>query len=198
MNLEEYRALFIVVTLGLALVTAFPLISFVMPQRNSENYSEFWLFGPDHMAEGYPCNVKAGELYRIFVGVGNQMGISEYYLIYVKFGNSTNILPDVDSSFASSLSPLSEFRFIIADNGVWERAVDFGFEGLVIEDDVLHVGSVVVNGVRFPVEVTADWNIERGGYYFQLFFELWRYDVEAGGFRFDDSFVGLWLKVTES
>jgi len=35
---------------------------------------------------------------------------------------------------------------------------------------------------------------EKEGY----FFELWRYDVEYDGFRFDDRFVGLWLNMTVS
>ena len=104
MNLEELRALFIVVTLSLVLISALPLISFIVPRRNSENYSEFWLLGPDHVGDGYPSIVRDSEMYRVFVGVGNQMGGSEYYLIYVKVGNNTNILPDVDNSLASSSS----------------------------------------------------------------------------------------------
>jgi hypothetical protein len=199
MNLEDYRTLFLVLTLVLVLVAVSPVLSVVVPfGGGSESFSELWLLGPDHMAEGYPSIFRDGEVYRVFVGVGNQMGSSEYYLIYVKAGNSTNILPDVDNSLAGSLPPLSEFRFVIADNEVWENTISFGFEDLVFEDDLLHVGYVVVDGVRFPVELSTTWDIERGGYYIQLFFELWRYDVVTGSFKFDDSFVGLWLKMTES
>ena len=196
MNLEEYRVLFLVVTLGCALVAVSPVVGLVVPQGGSERFSEFWLLGPDHMAEGYPFVVGVGEVYSVFVGVGNHMGGSEYYMVYVKFSNGTEFLPDIDGGVASSLSPLYEFRFFVGDGEVWESPVAFGFEGVVVEGDVLVVGDVVINGVSFPVDVSVVWDSEREGYFFELFFELWRYDIEYDRFRFDDRFVGLWLNMT--
>jgi len=195
-NLEEYRTLFIVVTLVLALVAASPVLGVVVPQGGSERFSEFWLLGPTHMAEGYPFNVRAGEVYSVFVGVGNHLGGSEYYMIYVKFRNSTQNLPDIDSSEPSSLDPLFEFRFFVSDGEVWKAPVTFLFEDVIVEGDVLFVGDVTINGVSFPVDVSAVWDSEDGGYFFQLFFELWRYDVELDSLRFDDRFVGIWLNMT--
>lgn len=197
MNLEDYRTLFLVVTLGLALVAASPVLGVVVPfGGGSERFSEFWLLGPDHMAEGYPFNVRAGEEYSVFVGVGNHMGGSEYYRVYVKLGNGTEFLPDIDGGVPSSLSPLYEFRFFVGDGGVWESAVTFGFEDVDVEGDVLVVGDIVIDGVSFPVGVSAVWDAEKEGYFFVLFFELWRYDVEYDSFKFDDRFVGLWLNMT--
>ena len=93
MSLEDYRILFIVATLGLSLVAASPALSAVVPfSGGSERFSEFWLLGPWHMAEGYPFDVGVGEEYSVFVGVGNHMGCSEYYVVYVKFRNSTQPL----------------------------------------------------------------------------------------------------------
>ena len=89
-NLEDYRALFMMATLGLALVAVSPMLGVILPfGRGSERFSEFWLLGPDHMAEGYPFNVRAGEEYSVFVGVGNHMGSSEYYKVCVKFCNGS-------------------------------------------------------------------------------------------------------------
>ena len=199
MNLEEYRVLFLVVTLGLALVAASPVVGLVVPfGGGSERFSEFWLLGPDHMAEGYPFVVGVGEVYSVFVGVGNHMGGSEYYMVYVKFSNGTEFLPDIDGGVASVLSPLYEYRFFVVDGEVWESSVTFGFEGVVVEGEVLSVGDVVINGVSFPVGASAVWDSESGGYFFELFFELWRYDGELDSFRFDDRFVGLWLNMTGS
>jgi uncharacterized membrane protein len=194
-NLKEYHTLFLVVTLGLILVAASPMLSVVVPEVSSERFSEFWLLGPDHMADGYPFSVGVGEEYTAFVGVGNHMSASEYYIVYVKFGNGTEYLPDVDSGVAS-LFPLYEFRFFVGDGEVWESSVTFGFEDVFVEGDVLSVGEIVVDGVSFPVNVSAVWESEDGGYFFQLFFELWRYDDELDGFRFDDRLVGLWLNMT--
>ena len=198
MNLEEYRVLFLVVTLGLALVAVSPVLGVVVPQGGSERFSEFWLLGPGHMAEGYPFSVGVDEEYSVFVGVGNHMGDSEYYRVYVKFSNGTQSLPDIDGGVPSILFPLYEYRFFVVDGEVWEMPVTFGFEDVVVEGDVLVVGDVTINGVSFPVDVSAVWESEGGGYFFQLFFELWRYDVELDSFRFDSQIVGLWLNMTAS
>ncbi len=199
MNLEDYRVLFMVVTLGLALVVAFPALAIIVPlQSDSEEFSEFWLLGSNHMAENYPSVVGVGEVYRVFVGVGNHMGSSEYYRVYVKFGNSTQSLPDIDRSEPSSLIPLFEYMFFLGDGEVWESPVSFGFKDVVVEGDVLVVGDVVVDGVSFPVDAFTSWNSENNEFVFQLFFELWRYDVVSESFRFDDRFVGLRLNMTAS
>jgi len=198
-NLEEYHTLFIVGTLVLALVAASPAVGVVVPfGGGSERFSEFWLLGPSHMAEGYPFNVTAGEDYRVFVGVGNRMGGSEYYSVCVKFRNSSQSLPDITGSEPSVLPTLCEYLFFVGDGEVWEMPVTFGFGDVVVEGDFLVVGDVTVDGVVFPVDVSAVWDVERGGCFFQLFFELWRYDVVSESFRFDDRFVGLWLNMTGS
>jgi hypothetical protein len=199
MDLEGYRTLFMVATLVLALVAVSPALSVVVPfEGGSERFSEFWLLGPWHMAEGYPFDVGVNETYSVFVCVGNHMGCSEYYVVYVKFCNSTQLLPDVDNSVPSSLSPLFEFRFFVGDGEVWESPVDFGFEDVFVDGDVVFVGGVMINGVVFGVAASARWDSEFSGFYFQLFFELWRYDLESQSFRFHDRFVGIWLNMTVS
>jgi uncharacterized membrane protein len=196
-DLGQYRTLFVVVTLGLALIVASPMLTIVVSfGASSEQFSEFWLLNPNHVAEDYPFNVSAGEMYTILVGVGNQMGSSEYYKVYVKFRNGTQSLPDFKGGVPSSLSPVYEYQFFVGTDEIWESPVSFGFGDVIEEDDVLSVGEIVVDGVTFPVDVSAVWDSEREGYFFQLFFELWRYDADSRSFRFDDRFVGLWLNMT--
>ena len=198
MNLEEYRVLFLVVMLGLALVAASPVLGVVVPQGGSERFSEFWLLDAWNRTEYYPFVVGVGEVYRVFVGVGNHVGGSEYYMVNVKFRNGTQSLPDIDGSVSSSLVPLYEFRFFVGDGEVWGSLVTFGFRDVVVEGDVLFVGDVIVNGVSFPVDASAVWDSEAEGFFFQLFFELWRYDLDSRVFRFHDRFVGIWLSMTVS
>lgn len=213
MNLDEYRTVFLVVTLGLALVAAYPMLAMVVPfTGGSEEFSELWLLGPGHTAEGYPFSVGAGEMYSVFVCLGNHMGSSEYYMVYVKFGNSTQL--DLDSSKPSSLPPLYEFRVFVGDEDVWESPVTFGFQNVYIEDvvlsvdnvttnvpiedAVLSVGDVIINGIVFPVDASTRWDSKHGGFYFCLSFELWRYDTMLKSFRFHDRVVGLQLNMTSS
>ena len=199
MNLEEYRILFLVVTLGLALVAASPVVGVVVPfDGGSEEFSEFWLLDAWNRTEYYPFVVGVDEEYRVFVGVGNHMGGSEYYKICLKFRNSTQPLPDINRSIPSSLPSLYEYMFFVLDGDVWESPVTFGFQDVSIEGDVLSVGDVIVDGVAFPVDASTSWVSAGNGFYFQLFFELWRYDVDLKTFSFTDRYVGIWLNMTSS
>jgi len=212
-NLEEYRTMFLVITLGLALVAAYPALAIFVPFTDgSEKFSEVWLLGPGHTAEDYPFNVGAGEMHSIFVCLGNHMGSSEYYMVYVKFGNSTQL--DFDSSEPGSLDPLYEFRVFVGDEAFWESPVTFGFQNVFIEDNVLivdnvtmnvaiedavlSVDEVLINGMVFPVDASTRWDSEKSGFYFRLSFELWRYDLALQSFKFDNRVVGILLNMTSS
>jgi len=198
-NLEDYRTLFAVATLVLILVAAFPTLSLVVAfPRGGERFSELWVLGPNHMAEGYPFNVRVGEEYRIFVGVGNHLGSSSYYMVCVKFRNQSQPLPDVSNSLPSPLAPLFEFRFFIVDGESWEAPLTFAFlEVSGLEDSCL-VRRMMINDVVFLVDFSSSWDSENNGFYYQLFFELWLYDATSRGFRFHDRFVGIWLNATGS
>lgn len=199
MNLEEYRTLFIVVTLGLALVASYPALIVIVPsQSGSEHFSEIWLLGPGHMVENYPFNITAGEAYSVFVGVGNHMGCSAYYVVYVKFRNMTQPLPDVRVSMPSSLPPLYEFRFFVADSEAWESPLTFAFEDVSLQNSSVFVGVVSINGAAFPVDASAVSDSEDTEFNFQLFFELWRYDKASQSLQFHDRFVGLLLNIAVS
>ena len=199
MNLEDYRVLFVVGMLGLALVAASPALSVAVPFRGDyAKFSELWLLGPGHMAEDYPFDVAVGEAYSVFVGVGNHMGCSEYYVVYVKFRNGTQPLPDINDSMPSPLPLLYEFRFFVADGESWESLLTFAFQDVSFEDDSVHVGVLMVNDVALSVDSFSVWDSENNGFYFQLFFELWRYDVASQGFRFHNRFVGIWLNIMAS
>jgi len=198
MNLEEYKSVFAVTVLGLILVVAFPTVSMVLSfPGGGERFLECWLVGPDHMAEGYPFNVRGGEMQGpIYVGVNNHMGSSEYYVVYVKFRNQTQPLPNATVSEPSPLSPLYEFQFFLADGGTWETPVSFVVEDVGFEGNISLVTEVSINGHVFPVDVFSSWDSEQNGFYFQLFFELWLYSGDVQVFRFHDCFVGIWLNMT--
>jgi len=55
---------------------------------------------------------------------------------------------------------------------------------------------LMMNGVTFNVDKSASWDVENNGYYYQLFMELWIYNVEFQAFEFHNRFVGLWLNMT--
>ncbi len=195
MNLEDYQTVFAVTILGLALVAASPTISLYFPS-GGERFSELWILGSGHMAEDYPFNVVVGEEYRVIVGVGCHMDESTYYMICVKFRNQTQPLPNASASLSSSLTPLYEFQAFVEDGEVWEEQVDFTILDVSIGTDSTFVGHLSVNDVVFEVNSTATWDSKYEGFFYQIFFELWKYDNVVSKIQYHNRFVGLWLNMT--
>lgn len=199
MNLEEYRMLFAAVGLVLIAGAALPGLSVLLQLPSGERFSELWLLGPERMAEGYPYNVEAGQSQGpVYLGVGNHMGCSEYYMVYVKFRNQTQPLPNVTACEPSPLPPLYEFRFFLGDGEVWETPLTFKILELSVMNDSLSVGEMAINDETFSVDCHSRWDSEYEGFFCQLFFELWLYDMASASFRFHNRFVGIWLKISSS
>jgi len=198
-SFKSYQIHLIVIVLVVALVGAsFVFGDFEFFPEASEQFSEFWLLDADRMTENYPFNVSSGESYTVFVNVANQMGSSQQYRVYAKFRDSNQSALERDTGLPSSSSPLYEFEFSVEDEEVWQSAVNFGFQDVSVEDDVLTVGDVIINGGVHSVDASTSWDSRRNGFYFELFFELWRYDADLRSFRFDDRSVGIWLNMTSS
>jgi len=197
MNLEEYRTVLATGSLVLVLIAAAPTLSLIIPfPSGMERFSEFWILGPNRMAEDYPFNIRVNESYSVFVGVGNHMGVSSYYLVNVKFRNQTQPLPNATSSEPSPLPPLFEFRVLVIDDGIWKAPLTFRVLEASRNNDYMFVDRLSINDVAFVVNSSARWDLEYKGFYYQLFFELWLYDVILKSFKFHNRFVGIWLNMT--
>jgi hypothetical protein len=179
------------------LIAAAPTLGLIVQfPSGGKKLSELWILGPNHMAEDYPFNVRVNESYSVFVGVGNHMGVSSYYLVYVKFRNQTQSLPNDTSSEPSPLAPLYEFRAFVKDGGTWETRVAFGFPDVSFYGNSVSVNRVIINDEAFTVGAFSNWDSEHNGFYYQLFFELWLYNVASQSFQFHNRFVGIWLNMT--
>jgi len=185
MKLEDFKVVFASPTLGL-----------ILHLPGGEKFSEFWLLGPGHMAEGYPFEVRAGESYLVHVGVDNPMGSSAYYVVYVKFRNQTEPLPNVTAETPSPLLPLFVYKVFLEDGGTWEQLLNFSFQVVSFKDARCWVGNLTVNGITVNVGKHALWDSENKGYFYQLFMELWIYDEASRDFHFHNRFVGIWLNMT--
>ena len=197
MNFQDYRTAFQVGSLAFVLLAASPALSLVVSfPRSGERFSELWLLGPNHMAEDYPFNVQTGEEHSLFLGVGNHLGRSAYYLVYAKFRNQTQPLPNASISEPSSLPSVYEFQFFVADGDVWETPITIKILNASAQGNAMVVESVSVNDKASQVGCSSIWDSEYSGFYFQLFFELWLYNSMGSSFQFHDRFVGIWLNMT--
>jgi hypothetical protein len=196
LKIDDYKLVFMSAGLIGILLFASPMLSLVLHLPGGERFSELWILGPEHMAEDYPFNVEAGEEYLVYVGVGNHMGCSAYYVVYVKFRNQNEPLPNATAATPSPLPPLYEYRVFLEDGKTWERPLTLSFCDVSFSENKSLVRSLMTNGVTFNVDKSASWDVENNGYYYQLFMELWIYNAESRGFEFHNRFVSLWLNMT--
>jgi len=197
MNLDDYRRFFIAGSLVLMLFAASPTLGLVVRlPTGAESFSEVWVLGPNHMAEDYPFNIQINKSYTVFVGVGNQMGVSSYYLLYVKFRNQTQLPPNATVSEPSPLQQLYESRAFVADGGNWEVPMTFRILEVSRYDDSVHVSRMSINDAVLVADASAKWDSEYRGFYYQLFFELWLFNTKLQSFQFHDRFVEIWLNMT--
>jgi hypothetical protein len=195
MKLGNYKLIFIAVGLiGVLLITTPALYGARF--SGGEQFSELYLFGPNQMAENYPFNIAVGQNYSVYVGVGNQLGSSAYYVLYMKLGNETDQMPDDTSGTPSSLQPLYEYGFSIQNGVDWESLLTFSVSNASISGNSSQINSLQINGVDFNVDKPAIWDSNSTTFTYQLVFELWRYNIQSSSIQFDDRFVDLQLNLT--
>jgi len=194
MGLKDYRNLFATCSLVLSFFAITPALNLFVSFSVEERFSELSILGPTHMAKDYPFDVGVNSEESLFVSVGNHMGESIYYMVYVKFRNQTQSLPS--DAIPSSLAPLYEFRVFLLDGEQWEGIIRVEFLEVLRNGDVVRVRKMSVNNVIFEVDSSSTWDSNYSGFYFQLFFELWIYGASSRSFKYHDRFVGVWLNMT--
>ena len=150
------------------------------------------------MAENFPSNIAVGQNYSVYVGVGNQLGSSAYYVLYVKLANQTDQMPNDTLGTPSSLPPLYEYRFSIQNGMNWESLLSFSVSNASFSENNSQINTFQINNVAFNVDKPAMWNSNSTSFTYQLFFELWRYNTPYSSIQFDDRFVTLNLNLTRS
>ena len=198
MKLEEYKLVFIAVGLIGVLIFASPVLATFAGFPPGEQFSELYILGPERMAENYPFNVVAGQDYKVYVGVGNHMGSSVYYVVYVKLKNQAEPFPNATVGSPSPIPALYEYKFSIADDMVWESPLVFSVVGASFSANELVMKGITLNDVAFNVDKTAAWDMNATGFYYQLFFELWAYHPDSNSVQFDNRFTSLQLNLTRT
>jgi len=184
------------VSLAGSLLIASPILSSIFASGSGEKFSELYVLGPNGTDPVYPFNVKANDTHGIILGIGNHMGSSSYYALYVKLRNQRESPPNSTANMPSNLPALYEYRVLLRDGEVWQPPLDFSFGDLYFSSNSCTLTSLTIDGLTFHVDKVGFWDSESKGFFFQLFFELWIYTPESKGFRFHGRYVGIWLKMT--
>jgi uncharacterized membrane protein len=194
LTLSDYKTIFVAVGAIGVLLLASPALGPILHFSMGEKFSELQLLGSGHMAENYPSNIRANESYLVYVGINNHMRSSAYYVVYVKFRNQSEELPN--ATVPSPLPPLYEYRTFLQNDETWEAPLNFSVLDVSFLENHTHVGFLRINDVVLNVDKSTLWNANLMGCYFQLFIELWIYDSEANAVQFHNRFVDRWLNMT--
>ncbi len=198
MKLGDYKLIFIAVAIIGSLLIASHAIAGAIQPPVGEQFSELYLLGPNQMAENYPSNMAVGQNYSVYVNVGNHLGASAYYVLYVKLGNETDQFPNATSGTPSPLTPLYEYRFSIPDSTNWQSLLNFSVSNASIQGNNAQINTLKINDVTLNVEKPTTWNSNSTTYSYRLFFELWLYNGQTGTVEFNYRYVSLQLNLTRT
>jgi uncharacterized membrane protein len=199
MNLEDYKIIFVVLALiGVLLIATPALISVIhLPGiPGGAKFSELYLLGPNNIAGNYPSTIVVGQNYSVNVGVGNQLGSSAYYVLYVKFANQTDKMPNNALGTASILPPLYEYRFSIQNSKNWESLLTFSVSNFSISGNNSRINTLTLNGVNFNTDKLATLDLTSSTFKYQLLFELWIYNAQSNQIEFNSRYVLLQLNLS--
>jgi uncharacterized membrane protein len=198
MKLGDYKLIFVAAGLIGALLIASPAIAGAISLPEGEKFSELYLLGPNQMAENYPSNIAVGQNYSLYLGVGNLLGSSAYYALYVKLGNQTDQPTNATRGTPSPLQPLYEYRFSISDNKNWTTLMTFSVPNATIQTTNSQINTLQINDVTFNVDKPAIWNTNTTAFTYRFFFELWLYNEQTGSIEFNNRSVSLQLNLTRT
>ena len=196
MELGDYKVIFFAIGLIGIVLFATPFLNLVFSFSIADPYTDFWILDSNHMTAFYPSNIWSGENYSIYLGVNNHLGSSAYYLLRVKFGNHSDPLPNISTKTSSALPSLFTYRLFLQDNRTWETQFTFSIPQIIVTNNRCVVEDITINGVSYAVNKPVLWNLEKAGYTYHLFFELWIYQIESARPQYHNRFTGLWLNMT--
>jgi hypothetical protein len=201
MNVREYGVLFWTIVAIVMLLVASPALSRLLVYPQTEFFTEMGLLGPNHTAEDYPFNITSGQPYRVYLNLTNHLGYSAYYLVEVKFRNSTESAPynfgPLSNRTPSSLPSLYNITAFVANGDSWEVPLTFSFNHTSVASSIVQMRSLTLNNVYLSMSgPSIAWSPTTSMFTGFLFFELWIYNSTTSVFQYHQRDVSLVLNMT--
>ncbi len=202
MTLKEHKVLLFVVVAALALIAISPVLQPVLTYPQTEFFTEFSLFGPEHDAEGIPFNITRNENIRAYLNISNHLGRRAYYSIQVKFRTINQPVPDIFGRTPSNLSPITSVNVYVDDNETWELPVTCSFDysysaySSNVNLSKVNLRRLNFNSAVFDLNRSIPWNSTKAVYFGNLIFELWIYNDDSGSFQYHERYVDMKFNMT--
>jgi hypothetical protein len=196
MELDSYRKIIIAIGLIGILLFASPTIAVLIKPPVGEQFSQLYMLGPNHTFDNIPFNIVEGDNNLVYLGVGNQLGYSSYYKVYIKIGSQNDSIPNIEGNQPSVLQPIFEYTVFLQDGETWQSPLTLQANKLSFVNTACLLSSLEINGINYQINKTSIWNSEKNGYFFNLIVELWIYNATTKVSEYNNRFLSLTLNMT--
>jgi uncharacterized membrane protein len=106
---------FLSIALVLAIVVAlYATVLVITLPKSDEHFTDFFILGPNRMADDYPDEIIAGQNYPMFIGVGNHEKRNATYIIET-WNMKTAFDPATNTTQIVTMDPQDRSSFTLAD-----------------------------------------------------------------------------------
>lgn len=196
MKLNDYKHLFITIGLIGVLFIASPVLVELISFPSGEQFSEIFIIGSDNRVTSIPFNIKSNTSYSVYLGIGNHLDKSAYYLCYIKFRNHTDSLLNVTKDTSSLLKPLYEYRIFVPKGSNQVLPLIFSLPRVTFSNNLSFVETLRINNISVNSNITSAIDPANNCYYYQFYVELWKFEPTAQEFQYQYRDVYFWMNVT--
>jgi len=132
------------------------------------------------------------------VYIGNHLGSSAFYVVYVKLLNTSDSPPNYASGTPSSLQPIYQHTFLVSNEKTVEFPITFSISDASISNSQSNIGTLTLNGVHINTNKVSVWNSTDSLYSYKLIFELWLLNSESGSIEYYNRYLSLKLNYTSA
>lgn len=197
MNLANIKILYVSFCIMLSLIILLPIFFAFFPFPEGKGFSELWLLGSNQMITSGTLDVLLNNQYTVNIGVRNQKLGLQYYKLYAKLRNQSEVSQEMSDGVPSSSDSIFEYRFFLNSNETWEENFIFIFKDVSFEENISRISNLSINDNDVNMDKILIQNDDTGDFLCQMIFELWIYNYTASFFQFHNHYVGFWLNLVK-
>lgn len=186
--------MFVIVVTITTLFVASPAVQSFLFFPQTDFFTEFWILGSDQTTKTFPSTITSNHNYRLFLGIGNDLGSCGYYMIQMKF-----YAPSLEDFSIYECNSSSRFLYVmnvfVADKQTVLLPIDFSFD-YTVTDSTIDFNHLLLNEDVVDLRgYSIAWNHPGQNFYGKLVFELYLYNSTLDCFEYHERYVDLGLNL---
>ncbi len=196
MKLKHYKISFIAVGLIATMIFASAALGRIVTVPEAPQFSEIYLLGQGDKASNIPFNITESQEYSVFLGIGNHMATSQYYVVDFILRNQTQSFPDQTAGTPSNLPTIYQYPVFVEKGQRWQAPITFSVSSFSSAISGSSLRSITFGNSTVNVNIDAQWDAKNMGFYYQILFELWTLNPNTAAAQYQNRYVYLWMNVT--